>query len=292
MRWKGRQASRNIEDRRGQGSRGRGKGMALGGFGTILVIIIALMMGADPMALLDVASQGQIAPQEQSATTTPADDEAALFAATVLGDTERVWGDLFQRHGSRYRPTTMVYFTGGVRSGCGFASSGMGPFYCPADQKVYLDLSFFRELSERFGAPGDFAQAYVIAHEVGHHIQHQLGISSMVHRARGKVSKAEYNELSVRLELQADFLAGVWAHHAQKRFDILEPGDLEEALNAADKIGDDTLQKKAQGYADQESFTHGSSAQRVRWFKRGFETGDISGLTNGGVGDTFSTDRL
>ncbi|QQL46286.1 KPN_02809 family neutral zinc metallopeptidase [Sulfuriroseicoccus oceanibius] len=290
MRWKGRQASRNIEDRRGRG--GRGKGMALGGMGTIIVVVIALLLGADPMTVLDMASQGQPPALEQSATTTPADDEAAQFAATVLGDTERVWGELFQQYGQQYRPTTMVYFTGNVRSGCGLASSGVGPFYCPADQKVYLDLSFFRELSDRFGAPGDFAQAYVIAHEVGHHIQHLLGISGMVHRARGKVSQAEYNELSVRLELQADFLAGVWAHHAHKRFDILEPGDLEEALNAADKIGDDTLQKRAKGYADQESFTHGTSAQRVRWFKLGFDTGDINGLTSGGLGDTFCKDQL
>ena len=288
MRWKGRQASRNVEDRRG---RRPGGGVAIGGIGTIILVIIVMLMGGDPRSLLDMV--GQASPPAQSQTSSPpANDETALFAATVLGDTERVWGKLFEERGARYRPTKMVLFSQQVRSACGIASSGVGPFYCPADQSVYIDLTFFNELSQRFGAPGDFAQAYVIAHEVGHHIQYLLGISDMVNRAKAGQSEAAANELSVRLELQADFLAGVWAHHADKQFDILEAGDLEEALNAARQIGDDTLQKRARGYANQESFTHGTSAQRMRWFNKGFQTGDISGITNGGVGDTFAIDDL
>ena len=290
MRWKGRQASRNVEDRRGRGRAAGGK-VAFGGVGMIVIVVIVMLMGGDPSALLDMSQQSG-GGQAQQQQVDPANDETALFAKTVLGDTERVWGALFQQHGVQYRPARMVLFSNQVRSGCGIASSGVGPFYCPADQSIYLDLSFFTELSERFGAPGDFAQAYVIAHEVGHHIQNQLGISSMVHREKDRLDEAAYNELSVRLELQADFLAGVWAHHADRNFDILERGDLEEALNAARQIGDDTLQKRARGYADQESFTHGTSEQRMRWFKIGFKSGDISDLTKGGIGDTFATDQL
>jgi predicted metalloprotease len=215
-----------------------------------------------------------------------ADDEGKQFVAVVLKDTEDVWGALFERAGKTYEPPHLVLFRGQVESGCGLAGTAVGPFYCPMDRKVYIDLSFYDDLRDRFGAPGDFAQAYVIAHEIGHHVQNLLGISERVSSMRGQVSSEEYNRLSVRLELQADFLAGVWAHHAERAKRILEAGDFEEALGAASAIGDDRLQREATGTVTPDSFTHGTSAQRVRWFRRGFETGDFS------QGDTFAADPL
>jgi predicted metalloprotease len=216
----------------------------------------------------------------------PEEEQRKDFVSVVLADTEAVWHKLFNQMGRNYEEPKLVLFRGRVESACGLASSAVGPFYCPRDHKVYVDLEFFEELQKRFGAPGDFAQAYVIAHEVGHHVQDLLGISDRVHAQQGRMSKAEYNQLSVRLELQADFLAGVWAHHAQKMRNMLEEGDIEEALRAAEAIGDDRLQRQAQGYVVPDSFTHGTSAQRVRWFRRGFETGDVD------QGDTFNARSL
>lgn len=280
MRWEGRRESENVEDRRGRS--GRGGGVVLGGgLGTLLLVIVVMLLGGDPRALLDMAEQpgdptpsGRVLPSAE-------DEKLKQMVGVVLADTEEVWEEEFRAMGKVYEKPKLVLFTDGVRSGCGFADSQVGPFYCPADRTIYLDLSFFRELSDRFGAGGDFAQAYVIAHEVGHHVQKLLGTSDQVRRAQQGRSEAEVNELSVRLELQADFLAGLWARKAQEKFRFLEEGDLEEALNAANAIGDDTLQRQAQGRVVPDSFTHGSSAQRMRWFRRGLETGDIR------KGDTF-----
>jgi len=224
-------------------------------------------------------------PGERRATS-PEEDELAEFVSVVLADTEDVWNKLFSEEGQSYREPKLVLFTGQVQSACGFASAAVGPFYCPGDETVYIDLQFYDELRRKFGAPGDFAQAYVIAHEIGHHVQKQLGITSKVDAMRGRVSQEEFNQLSVRLELQADFFAGVWAHHAQRMQQILEPGDINEALQAAGAIGDDRLQKQAQGYVVPESFTHGTSEQRERWFRRGFESGDMA------QGDTFNAANL
>ena len=251
-----------------------------GGLGMVVLVIVFIMLGGNPMALLQsMPAAGPVIGNTGPATA--AEEEQAAFIATVLADTEEVWGSLLRERGGSYQEPTLVLFRDQVRSACGYASSASGPFYCPADSKVYLDLSFFDELSRRFGAPGDFAQAYVIAHEVGHHVQHLLGIMEQVDRQRGSMSDAHANALSVRLELQADFFAGVWAHHAQSRWQILEPGDLEEALRAASAIGDDSIQRRSQGYVVPDSFTHGTSAQRVAWFRLGFETGDME------RGDTF-----
>lgn len=286
MRWQGGRQSDNVEDRRGRGA----PMMVTGGLGTLVIIVLALLFGVNPMALLEQggapggAQVQQGAPGEEGAA--PANDEASQFVRTVLASTEDVWRELFEQMGRTYRDPTLVMFSGQVNSACGMASAAVGPFYCPADEKVYLDVAFFRQLDEQFGAPGDFAQAYVIAHEIGHHVQNQLGTSDQVHQARGRVSEAEYNQLSVRLELQADFYAGVWAHHAQQRERILEPGDLEEALRAATAIGDDRLQKQSQGYVVPDSFTHGTSEQRMRWFRKGFQTGDMR------QGDTFRAAEL
>jgi predicted metalloprotease len=250
-------------------------GMALtGGIGSVVVLVIALLMGVDPMAVL----QQQNLPQGQGAIN-PAEDERKEFVAVVLADTEEVWHKLFRQMGREYVEPKLVLFRGRVESACGMANSAVGPFYCPRDHKVYIDLQFFEELQRRFGAPGDFAQAYVIAHEVGHHVQDLLGTSDWVHAQRGRLSKSEYNQLSVRLELQADFLAGVWAHHAQRMRNILEEGDIEEAIGAAEAIGDDRLQRQAQGYVV-------TSRQRARWFRRGFETGDVR------QGDTFKAAEI
>jgi uncharacterized protein len=279
MKWQGRRGSGNVEDRRGMGG---GRGVAIGGVGGgvgIVILLVVLLLGGDPSAILNQTG-GQ---SSGSGLTQAQQDQAAQFASVVLADTEDVWHQQFREMGRTYRDPRMVLFTGYVHSACGGASSEVGPFYCPADQKVYIDLSFFDQLSRRFGAPGDFAQAYVIAHEVGHHIQNQLGISDAVHTRQQRVSQKEANQLSVRLELQADFLAGVWAHYAQRTLNVLEPGDLQEALRAATAIGDDTLQKEAQGYVVPDAFTHGTSAQRARWFKLGFDTGDLA------RGDTFGT---
>lgn len=273
MQWKGRRESDNVEDRRGMG----GRGIALGGVGTIVVVIIALIMGKNPVELLQTvndAGGGQAT--EQTYTPTAQENEAADFVKVVLADNEDVWTALFREQGMEYVKPKLVLFTNQVESACGQASAAVGPFYCPADQKAYIDLSFYDELKNRFNASGDFAMAYVISHEMGHHVQNLLGISDKVHNMRDRLSEKEYNKLSVALELQADFYAGVWAHHAQQMKNILEPGDIEEALNAANAIGDDKLQQEAQGYVVPDAFTHGTSKQRMYWFKKGFETGDIN----------------
>lgn len=293
MRWRGRVGSSNVEDRRGRGGMfgGGGSGSRIPGGrpagcgcgGLLLVGILAVLFGADPQALLEVFEQTQVATQQQSPMPVPvprqgagggASDDLGQFASVVLADTEQTWGQVFARSGSRYQEPAMVLFSGSVRSACGFNSAATGPFYCPADGKVYLDLSFFDQLERRFGAPGDFAQAYVIAHEVGHHVQNLMGISEQVDRARRRSSRAEGNELSVRMELQADCLAGVWAHHAHRDRQLLEPGDVEEGLRAAAAIGDDNIQRQSSGRIQPESWTHGSSEQRVSWLRRGLESGD------------------
>lgn len=253
-----------------------------GGAGLLIIIVISLLTGADPRALLQFAGDiGAGGGAVQPGAVAP-NDERAEFVSVVLADTEDVWNEQFSRLRRTYEEPKLVLFSGMVQSACGNASAAIGPFYCPGDYKVYIDLSFYDELQRRFGASGDFAQAYVIAHEVGHHVQNLLGISGKVDAMRGRVSKEELNRASVRLELQADFYAGVWAHHTQKAKQVLEAGDLEEALEAASAIGDDNIQKQAQGYVVPDSFTHGTSVQRVRWFRKGFETGDTS------KGDTFS----
>ncbi len=276
--------SQNVEDRRGVGP----KAAVGGGLGVIVVIVLALLLNKNPQQILQQVQQQQ---QQQSGqggqvARSPAEEKAATFVKRVLGDTEDVWIKLFAQGGQRYEPPTLVMFTGQVQSGCGFANYQMGPFYCPADRKIYIDLEFFDQLSQKFGAPGDFAQAYVVAHEVAHHVQNLLGYTEKVDAMRGRVSQTEYNDLSTRLELQADFLAGVWAHHSQRERATLEQGDVEEGLRAANAIGDDTLQKQAQGYAVPDSFTHGTSAQRVKWFTKGLQTGDMR------QGDTFNADPL
>lgn len=276
MRWQGRRESGNVEDRRGNS---RGGLIAGGGIGGIVIALLIYFLGGDPSQVMNMQ---QSAPQQQQSPELQAKEEqAASFVKVVLAETEDVWNKIFREMNQQYREPKMVLFTGLVESACGNASSASGPFYCPADEKVYIDLSFYDELQHKLNAPGDFAMAYVVAHEVGHHIQNILGISEKVQRMRGRVSEAEYNKLSVKLELQADFLAGVWAHHTQKLQNIIEPGDIEEALNAANAIGDDRLQKQAQGYVVPDAFTHGTSEQRMYWFKKGFQTGDIR------QGDTF-----
>lgn len=274
MRWKDLRRSGNVEDRRGLS--GGGKVAVGGGLGALIILVIGLLTGKDLSGLLQLVQGDQM---EQTGTRPPgprADDNTADFVSAVLGSTEEVWEQLFQQSGSTYQAPKLVLFDGVDRSGCGGATAAMGPFYCPADQKVYIDLSFCDELKHKFRAPGEFAIAYVVAHEVGHHIQNLMGISGQVQSQRNRISESDYNKLSVKLELQADFLAGVWAYHAQKMRNILEPGDLESALNAANAIGDDKLQKEAQGYIVPDAFTHGSSQQRMYWFKRGFETGDLN----------------
>ncbi|MCA9080536.1 MAG: neutral zinc metallopeptidase, partial [Planctomycetaceae bacterium] len=278
VRWEGERRSENVDDRRGQ----RMPRAALGGGGGILLLILVFFLsGGDLRKVLQVAQQQQAnapaAPAEGEVKTSPEQDRLLDFSSVILASTEDVWTELFRTQlKSEYQPTTLTAFTQQTTTRCGIGDARMGPFYCPADQRVYIDLAFFEELSQKFGAPGDFAQAYVIAHEVGHHVQNQLGISDQVHQAQQRLSKTESNELSVRLELQADFLAGVWAHHAHDQRQILEQGDIEEGLNAANAIGDDAIQEAAQGYVEQEKFTHGSSAQRVRAFTLGMKTGDLS----------------
>jgi uncharacterized protein len=278
MRWQGDRQSENVEDRRGM----RGPVMVGGGLGTIVLLLLVWLLGGDPIALLQQMNQGQ-PPIGQAGRLDPGgpaadggvDDQKKAFVATVLADTEDVWDEQFRRIGRQYRHPKLVLFSDQTQSACGYAEAAVGPFYCPADDKVYLDMAFFRELEERFRAPGDFAQAYVIAHEVGHHVQNLFGWSDHVHAAQQRASKVEANKLSVRLELQADYLAGVWAYHANRTKKILEAGDVEAALHAATAIGDDKLQKQARGYVVPDSFTHGSSAQRVRWFRRGLQTGSL-----------------
>ncbi len=268
----------------------RGPVMIGGGLGTLLLVVLVMLLGGDPAALLQQQQQqGQNAPfgDGQAGQLDPAEEQLKEFVTVVLADTEDVWTELFEQNGvGRYQQPKLVLFSGQVESACGYASAAMGPFYCPADEKVYLDMSFFNELHRRLGAPGDFAQAYVIAHEIGHHVQNQLGVSQKVQAMRAQLTEVEYNDLSVRLELQADFYAGVWAHHAQQARQILESGDIEEGIQAASAIGDDKLQKEAQGYVVPDAFTHGTSEQRVRWFTKGLKTGDMN------LGDTFNAQNL
>jgi predicted metalloprotease len=261
MRWIGRRESANVHDRRG------GRGLAIGGGAGLIGLLLAILLGVDPTALLYETGAPAPSSAEQS--------ELKRFVSVVLADTEDVWHAQFRKHGLNYREPQLVLFSGRVQSACGLAGAAVGPFYCPPDEHVYIDLQFFEEMRARFQAPGDFAQAYVIAHEVGHHVQKLLGYTDRVHKQRQRLSERDANRLSVRLELQADFLAGVWAHHAQKTKQILEPGDVEEALRAANAIGDDRLQRQARGTVVPDSFTHGTSAQRVKWFRLGFESGDF-----------------
>ncbi len=286
MRWRGRQQSANVEDRRG---RRAAPVVAGGGLGLLILVGVGLFLGVDPRTLMQVVQTQQqrgAASAPVEGKRGPLEDEQAQFVAVVLADTESTWSAIFGQAGRTYREPTLVLFTGAVRSACGFAQAAMGPFYCPADQKVYIDLSFYSDLQHRFKAPGDFAQAYVIAHEVGHHVQTLLGISEQVQREKARIREVEANQLSVRQELQADCFAGIWAHHADRTRDLLERGDIEEGLNAASAIGDDRMQKQSRGYVTPESFTHGSSAQRVRWFKKGYATGDVNQC------DTFQEARL
>ena len=279
MRWRGGRRSGNVEDRRGLGM---GRGLAAGGgIGTLVIALLVMLLGGDPGAVLqDGGTSGPLAGPGAgpagSGAETGFDDEARAFVETVLGYTEDTWHPIFQQMGRTYVEPTLVLFSGATRTQCGMGQAAMGPFYCPLDQKVYIDLSFYADLQRMAGARSDFdfAQAYVIAHEVGHHVQNLLGISDEVHAARQRLSEGEGNALSVRLELQADCFAGVWGHHTQQRWAVLESGDVEEALRAASAIGDDRLQRQSQGYVVPESFTHGTSAQRVEWFRRGFESGD------------------
>lgn len=272
MKWQGRRQSSNVEDRRGQrGPSGGGKGMIGGGLGLIILIIVTLLGGNPGDLLNNLPTDQPNIPYEETAQ----DRELAEFVSVVLADTEDVWTGVLGEEGIKYVEPTLVLFSGSVESACGVAGSSTGPFYCSADQKLYIDLSFFQELQDRFKAPGDFAMAYVVAHEVGHHVQNLLGVIDQVHELRGKISQTEYNKYSVRLELQADYLAGVWAHHAAG-MGYLEKGDLEEALTAASAIGDDRIQKQAQGYVVPDSFTHGTSEQRQRWLYKGFQTGNLS----------------
>src|SRR5690606_16408917 len=281
--WKGRRGSSNVEDRRG---RGGGK-MAIGGLGAVILIVITLLFGGNPMELLNEIDLGGSNPAyETSAPQSAEQDELVSFVSVVLADTEQVWEKPFSENGHTYRAPTLVLFSNTVQSACGNASSATGPFYCPADEKIYIDLSFYNDLKNRFQAPGDFAMAYVIAHEVGHHVQKLLGVSDEMARQRSRLSEKEYNRLSVKVELQADFYAGVWAYHNQELNNVLEPGDIEEALNAANAIGDDRLQKQSQGRVVPDSFTHGTSEQRMHWFNRGYKTGDIS------KGDTFNAPNI
>ncbi len=282
MRWEGGRRSSNVEDRRGMTRRPAFVG---GGLGTIALVLLALYFGVDPTFLL----QNVPTDLEQPAAPPPGavePDPAADFISVVLADTEDAWTEVFAEGGQRYEAPALVLFTGFVQSACGNAQAAMGPFYCPADRKAYIDLSFYQDLRDRFAAPGDFAQAYVIAHEIGHHVQNLLGLSAKVQQARQRASEVEGNALSVRLELQADCMAGIWAHRADRTRQILEAGDIDEALAAASAIGDDRLQQQSRGYVTPDSFTHGSAEQRVRWFKRGFNSGQLDTC------DTFATDSL
>ena len=277
MRWQGRGRSSNVQDRRGMRIPGGAMG---GGVGLLIAIIASVFFGVDPRAILNQAP----AVQQEPYTPTAADAESKAFVEVILGDTEKTWTDVLSRQGTQYPKPTLVLFSGAVESACGMAQSAVGPFYCPNDTQVYLDLSFFQDLAQRFGVPGDFAQAYVIAHEVGHHVQNVIGTLGEAHKAQGQRSQEEANAIQVRVELQADCFAGVWAHYAQSQQDFLEWGDIDEGLAAASAIGDDRIQKEAQGYVVPESFTHGSSEQRVRWFRRGLEGGAIDGC------NTFAAD--
>ncbi len=282
MRWKDGRRSSNIDDRRQVRLSGKAKG---GGIGIIIIALIGVYFGIDPTFILQQgANFSGPAVQQAEYVPTAEENELADFVSVVLADTEDTWNAVFSGDGRFYEQPKLVLFTGAVESACGLAQAAMGPFYCPADKQVYIDLGFYQELRTRMGAPGDFAQAYVIAHEVGHHVQNLLGISDQVHEMRSRLSQTDYNQLSVRLELQADCLSGVWANHADRARRILQDGDIEEALNAASMIGDDRLQKQARGYVTPDSFTHGSSEQRVRWFKKGLASGDIGDCDSFGAG--------
>jgi uncharacterized protein len=282
VKWKGRKGSSNVEDRRG---RSGGKGLAVGGgLGGIVLILIVTFLGGDPGVLLDgINGEGSGGSSGEPYQATQQEEELADFVSVVLADTEEVWTEVFAEEGMEYQEPTLVLFTDSVQSACGTAGASVGPFYCPADYKLYIDLDFFEELQRQFNAPGDFAMAYVIAHEVGHHVQNLLGVMQEVQPLRSQLSEEEYNKLQVRLELQADYLSGVWAHHAEE-MGYLEKGDLEEALTAAAAVGDDTIQMRSRGYVVPESFTHGTSEQRKEWFYKGFEAGNLD------EGDTFSAD--
>lgn len=277
MQWKGRRGSTNVEDRRGAG----GKTLVGGGIGGIIILLLVTLLGGNPSDLLNVTGSDTSAPYQETAQ----ERELAQFVSVVLADTEDVWKEQFRQRGLVYKEPTLVLYTGSVQSACGVSGSSTGPFYCPGDQKLYIDLSFYDELQQKFQAPGDFAMAYVVAHEVGHHVQTLLGTTERLSSLRQKLSQTEFNKVQVRFELQADYFAGVWAHYTQQQH-LLEQGDLEEALNAASAVGDDSIQKKAQGYVVPESFTHGTSEQRKRWFYKGFESGTIED------GDTFSASNL
>jgi predicted metalloprotease len=285
MRWQAGQKSENVEDRRGM----RGPAMVGGGLGMLVLVVVVMLLGGNPQALLQQLEKqqqqggpaGPVDPAQKAA-----DDEQVEFVQYILGQTEEVWDKQFQTLGKQYQKPKLILFSGVTNSACGSASSAVGPFYCPGDQQVYIDLQFFKELETKYRAGGDFAQAYVIAHEVGHHVQNLLGISGEVHNRQRRMSEAEANDLSVRLELQADFFAGVWAHHTEQKYQLLEEGDVEEAMTAAEAIGDDKLQMQSQGYVVPDSFTHGTSEQRVRWFMKGLKTGDLE------LSDTFEAAEL
>lgn len=274
MKWQGRRGSGNVQDSRGMSG---GRMVAGGGLGTIVILIIVWLLGGDPSSILNQMEGGST---EQVAPTAE-EDQMAQFVSVVLADTEEIWGKIFDESGSSYRQPKLVLFTGEIQSACGYATAASGPFYCPSDEKVYIDLSFCEDLQQKYGAYGDFAVAYVIAHEVGHHVQNLMGTLEQVSTERARLSETRANQLTVRLELQADFLAGVWAHYADKMLNTIEPGDIEEALNAASSIGDDVLQMKYQGRVVPDAFTHGSAAQRSKWLRKGWETGDVN------QGDTF-----
>ena len=278
MKWRNRRRSSNVEDRRGMSVSGVAKG---GGIGLIALALIGMYFGVDPRVVMEVGGQlsggpGTAAPQRENYKPTAEQQKLGEFVSVILADSEDAWHAMFKQMGMRYKEPKLVLFTDRVQSACGMAEAAMGPFYCPGDSKIYVDLGFYRDLKNRHDAPGDFAQAYVVAHEVGHHVQNLLGISSKVQNARSRMSQTQGNELSVRLELQADCFAGLWAQHTERAKQVLEQGDVEEALNAASAIGDDRLQKQARGYASPESFTHGSSKQRVKWFKKGMLGGTIN----------------
>lgn len=275
MRWKTGRRSSNVEDRRGR--RISGGGVKKGGIGIVLLALVGMYFGIDPSVILNSnLLDGQEPGQQTERVVNPEEDRLADFVSVVLADTEDTWEAIFREGGGEYEKPKLVLFTGQVKSACGFAQSATGPFYCPADKKVYIDLGFYKELKNKLNAPGDFAQAYVVAHEIGHHVQNLLGVSNKVQAKRSSISETAYNKLSVKLELQADCFAGVWANRANRVRSILEPGDVEEALNAASMIGDDHLQKQSRGYVVPDSFTHGSSAQRVQWFRTGLQSGDIN----------------
>lgn len=284
MLWKGGRRSSNVEDRRGRRIPGGAKG---GGIGILLLALVGMYFGIDPALIMNMA--GDVQPGASTTAGSPPtaeEQELADFVSVVLADTEDTWNKIFTEKGGTYREPKLVLFTGQVESACGYAQAAMGPFYCPADQQVYIDLAFYRDLKNQLDAPGDFAQAYVIAHEIGHHIQKLVGISDQVQQARQQLSTKEYNKISVKLELQADCFAGIWANHADKIRNVVEPGDIEEALNAASHIGDDRLQQQSRGYVTPDSFTHGSSKQRVHWFRVGYEKGTLDSC------DTFSAGNL